>query len=85
MFEERGQVTLGKYLWDETLGKLDRYAALSDVDLRILTDDEHLASLPWPLLMRGEVFVTTDGWTISLGHAAGRPEAEPSCRRRRGC
>ena len=66
VFEERGQVTLGKYLWDETLGKLDRYAAASDVDLRILTDDEHLAGLPWPLLMRGEVFVTTDDWTISL-------------------
>ena len=32
----RGQVTLGKFLWDETLGKLDRYAALSSVDLRKL-------------------------------------------------
>lgn len=36
------------------------------IDLRIITDDEHLARLPWVLLADKGVFLTTAGWTITL-------------------
>lgn len=36
------------------------------IDLRIITDDEHLARLPWVLLADKGIFLTTAGWTITL-------------------
>jgi len=65
-FQERGQITLGQYLWQQTLGRLDRYRLARDVDLRIVTEDEDVARLPWPLLARRGVFLVAEGWTISL-------------------
>ena len=65
-FEERGQICLGQHLWDETIGRLNRYESTADVDLRIITGDEHLGRLPWPLLARRGIFAVNKGWTVSL-------------------
>ncbi len=65
-FAERGQLNLGRHLYDQTLGRSDRYRTATDVDLRIISDDEHILRLPWPLLARQESFLVSAGWSISL-------------------
>ena len=66
IFRERVQIELGGHLYEQTLGKLGLYDTERDIDLRIITDDEHLARLPWPLLCHRGVFLTSKGWRISL-------------------
>jgi hypothetical protein len=53
-FNERVQLDLGRYLYDQTLGRLPEKErnylhsakAPKEIDMRILTDDEHIAGLP---------------------------------------
>ena len=70
IFRVEGQRAVGRFLFDAVFGEFDRKTQddlIADpIDLRIVTDDEHVAALPWVLLARGPRLMTTQGWSISL-------------------
>lgn len=68
VFDERLQLELGRHLYAQTLGQLDdeHLPAEADVEVRIITDDEHVARLPWVLLARGGRFLCASGWSVAL-------------------
>ncbi len=73
-FDERGQTAIGACLYSEIFGKgsglpqRDRKQlhASKEVDIRIITDDEHIARLPWVLLADKGVLLSAEGWSVSL-------------------
>lgn len=69
-FEERGQLEIGQYLYrqifGDTLPSTLRGSQDEHVELRIITDDEHLARLPWVLLAHRGAFLSMTGWSIAL-------------------
>ncbi|MCW5213104.1 hypothetical protein VU04_09370 [Desulfobulbus sp. TB] len=67
--DERGQLEVGQYLYQEIFDKITPYDLTEDgrnVELRIITRDENIARLPWVLLAHDGVFLSTMGWAISL-------------------
>lgn len=71
LFDERGQLALGQYLYGETLGKGkagigERLRDEDAVLVRVVTEDEDLARLPWALLARGGRFLCATGWSVML-------------------
>ena len=84
-FDERGQLEIGKVLYEQTLKKAYPNSLPSDGDvfLRIHTDDEQMARLPWVLLSPGGRFLVQGGWSVAL-NSCNRPPADcllPSCPR----
>jgi len=86
-FNERIQLDLGQYLYDQTLGNLpekeqEHLRDAKDLDLRILTEDEHIASLPWNLIANKGIFRCTTGWSVSVARRSenGACELPPSPR-----
>lgn len=73
-FDDRGQLDLGRYLFDEIFRPLNQLEqtrlASASVEVRIVTTDEHVAKLPWCLLAHGEVFLTTEKWSVALSASA---------------
>jgi len=75
-FDERVQLEVGRYLYAQTLGQLPEslqqdLSGATSLDLRILTDEEWIARLPWHLLTERNIFRATTGWSIALqGQAA---------------
>lgn len=67
-FSERGQMAIGKYLYDQTLAKLPAVDSLPKADLRIITGDEHVGRLPWALLARDATFLIVRDWTVSMAN-----------------
>lgn len=70
-FNERGQLEIGSYLYEQLFGSLkenDRARLLQEaaIELRIVTEDEMIARLPWTLLFADRRFLAATGWTISL-------------------
>lgn len=70
-FDERGQLDLGRHLYAQTMGQLPQQLQAqihqtNVVDVRIVTSDEHLLRLPWPLLADRGIFLCTDKWTVTL-------------------
>jgi len=69
-FDDRGQLEFGQFLFDElfrSLGTSEQTRLSSDsVELRIVTEDEHVAQLPWCLLARKGIFLTTEKWSVGL-------------------
>lgn len=71
IFDERGQLEIGHYLYSQTLGQLPenerrRLHNADEVDIRIITQDEHIARLPWALLAYNGIFLSTTGWSVTL-------------------
>jgi hypothetical protein len=71
VFDERGQLELGQYLFSQTFGKLsrperERLRGADSVDLRLVTEDENIGRLPWTLLADAGVFLSATGWSIAL-------------------
>jgi hypothetical protein len=69
VLDERGQLEVGKYLFQEIFDAITPYDLTEDgrnVELRIITKDEDIARLPWTLLAYHSVFLSTMGWAISL-------------------
>ncbi len=70
VYEERSQVELGQYLYQQLFGTLHPRQMHGPhdtwVDLRIVTDDEYLPRLPWNLLAHKGIFLSTMGWSVSL-------------------
>ena len=67
--DERGQVEVGHYLYQQIFGKVSPYELAEDgagVEVRIITKDENIARLPWVLLAHEGVFLSTMGWSVSL-------------------
>ncbi len=70
-FDERVQLDLGQYLYDQTLGRLPekdqkQLREQKDLSLRILTDNEWIAGLPWNLLADGGFYFSANDWSIAL-------------------
>jgi uncharacterized membrane protein YbaN (DUF454 family) len=68
-FDERGQMDVGVYLFRQLFGDAsaeDITLKCDAMDLRIVTQDENMARLPWLLLADRGVFLSTAGWSISL-------------------
>ena len=67
--DERGQLEIGQYLYQEIFGSITPYDLTEEgtgIELRIITKDEDIARLPWTLLAHDGVFLSTMGWAISL-------------------
>ncbi len=71
---ERGQLDVGHHLFSETFkvlsGRELRRLRGENIDLRVVTDDEHIMRLPWSLIADGGIFLSTSGWSVSLSAAA---------------
>ena len=64
--DERGQLEIGRKLFEETFGGLEPLAGCDAVDLRIVADEEHLLRLPWPLLNRRGILLIHEAWSMSF-------------------
>ncbi|CAK8725487.1 hypothetical protein KKHLCK_16845 [Candidatus Electrothrix laxa] len=67
--DERGQLEVGQYFYQQIFAKLTPYDLAEDgagVELRIITKDENIARLPWVLLAHNGTFLSMSGWTVSL-------------------
>lgn len=82
-FDERGQLEFGQFLYRQVFGPLD--AATRErlrqekVEVRIVSDDEHVARLPWVLLAAEGVFLSatgSTGWSVALGGGGALPDCE---------
>jgi hypothetical protein len=72
-YHVRGQLEIGQYLYGQLFGDLEpaRLAGQdAAVELRLVSAEEHITSLPWPLLAHQGVFLATSGWTTSLARDA---------------
>lgn len=66
-FDERGQLQIGQYLYDQVFAALHLHEQNeNEIDVRILTQDEHIARLPWVLLNRRGIFLAAAGWSVAL-------------------
>ena len=68
---ERVQLDLGMYLYQQTIGRLpeseqDRLNNEKNINLRIITNDEWLASLPWSLMADKGKFKSPIGWSVAI-------------------
>lgn len=73
VFNERGQLDLGQHLYSQTFGQMrssdQRNLKAEPVEVRIITDDEHIARLPWVLLAEGGVFLSSrspNPWSVAF-------------------
>ncbi|MCI5144599.1 MAG: hypothetical protein D3923_03515, partial [Candidatus Electrothrix sp. AR3] len=67
--DERGQLKVGQYLYAQIFGTTSPYDLAESevgVEVRICTEDEDIARLPWVLLAHEEVFLASMGWAVSL-------------------
>ncbi len=71
VLDERLQLELGRYLYDQIFGQLEErnLPTEANVEVEILTQDEHAARLPWVLLARSGRFLSATGWAITMGQA----------------
>lgn len=77
VFQERGQLDAGHYLYAQVFGDATPREwfgeDVSGIDLRIVSDDEHIARLPWVLLAHKNAFLAAEGWGISLARRHENP------------
>lgn len=69
VFDERGQLELGQYLYAQTLGRWPNAPdprRESDIRLHILSEDEHILRLPWVLLAYDGRYLSVSGWSVTL-------------------
>ena len=73
-FDARAQLDLGRYFYAQTLERLPEHWRrqihhTGGIDLRVMSDDEWIAGLPWSLLAERGVFLSAVGWSISLAQS----------------
>jgi len=71
LFDERGQLEIGQHLYAQTFGQLaanerQRLHQRDEVEVCIVTQDEHITRLPWALLAHNGIFLSTTGWSVTL-------------------
>lgn len=69
--DEGGQLAVGQHLYAETFGRMKAAGwALpgqgEGIEVRVVTEDEHIARLPWVLLASDGAFLSTSGWSVAL-------------------
>ncbi|HKO97008.1 MAG TPA: hypothetical protein VJU86_08455 [Pyrinomonadaceae bacterium] len=73
-FDERWQLELGQYLYDQIFGGINAIKREQmrgeKIEVRIVTQDEHINRLPWVLLADNGVFLSAAGWTVGFSDAA---------------
>jgi len=69
-FEERGQLEIGQFMYGQIFNKIIptqlKQQDYEQIDLRIVTENEHIARLPWVLLAHKGIFLAAAGWSVSL-------------------
>jgi hypothetical protein len=69
VFDETGQLAIGRYLYNQLFGGLEqpeqKVLCNTNLELLIVTQDEHIARLPWVLLNNGN-FLCAQGWSVAL-------------------
>ena len=70
-FDERGQLEIGQYLYAQLVENLvqderERLRDANEVEVRIITQDEHIARLPWVLLAHNGIFLSPTGWAVAI-------------------
>lgn len=77
LFDTAGQLAIGRYLFAETLGRVDAIGRLwlreSDEiqEIRVVTQLSFLRRLPWNLLAREHSFLAANGWAFCLATTKG--------------
>lgn len=76
-YDERGQLEIGRFLYQQLFASLDarkkrRLRDADEVALRVVTSEEHIARLPWVLLADEGIFLSTVGWSVAV---SGKPES----------
>src|ERR1044071_3247585 len=70
IFNERGQLEIGQYLFKTIFNSRNdaeqNGRSGKRVEIRIVTNDEHIARLPWVLLADEGIFLSTSGWSVAL-------------------
>ncbi|HEV7397523.1 MAG TPA: hypothetical protein VGN86_13510 [Pyrinomonadaceae bacterium] len=70
IFIELGQRHIGRQLFSQIFGsrgeETRRGLLKTNVSVRIVSDDEEVALLPWSLLASGGVFVAATGWSVAV-------------------
>ncbi|MFQ5632585.1 MAG: hypothetical protein ACE5I1_27775, partial [bacterium] len=65
-----GQLEIGQFLYNQIFKEMQPSELKSphgeQVDVRIITEDEHIARLPWVLLAHKGVFLSATGWSIAI-------------------
>ena len=69
-FDERGQLEIGRYLTQQLFQGMSPDELKTNpnerIYLRIVTEDEHIARLPWVLLNHRGIFLSANKWSISI-------------------
>jgi len=70
-FDERGQLGMGQYLYSQIFGQLgaekqQRLHASEQVEVRIVSQDERIALLPWSLMANKGIFLSAAGWSVTV-------------------
>ena len=70
-FDERGQLGMGQYLYSQIFGHLSaeerqRLHASDTVEVRIVSQDERIALLPWSLMANKGIFLSAAGWSVTV-------------------
>jgi hypothetical protein len=74
-FDERQQLHLGNYLYQQTLGKLPVALSPTDtIELTIHSSDEHILRLPWALIAHRGQFLCRQGVLGFNRHSASGPD-----------
>jgi hypothetical protein len=74
-FDERVQLDLGQYLYDQTLGQLPEaiqrgFVNAKNIQVRIVSQDEWMLRLPWNLMAHQGIFRCAVGWSVSVSGKA---------------
>lgn len=69
--DEGGQLAVGRHLYAETFGRMKAAGwalpvQAEGIEVRIVTEDEHIARLPWVLLASDGAFLSANGWSVAL-------------------
>jgi hypothetical protein len=69
--DERAQLDIGRHLYRQTLGRLPdgdqtRLREHKTLSVKIQTESEWIARLPWNLLAEWGIFFTAEGWSVSI-------------------
>lgn len=70
-FDEQGQYAVGAYLYRQLFGELTPAEVgeqCSEVEILIVTEDEHIECFPWILLAHHGVFLSASGWSVALAN-----------------
>ena len=71
-FDEQAQYEIGHYFYKQLFGNHTVKSIQQNckiVDIRIITDDPHIAWMPWMLLAQDGIFLYTLGWSIIFSHS----------------